>query len=91
MRRETRIVTIFLLALFLLGFSAGFAWGWHDSPTTEEVVRTALKEYGILDGTSLRAMMNEARYSPDLANAFAEKYPAYTYLFDNSFVAYIEN
>lgn len=44
-----------------------------------------------LNGSELRAAMNEAKYSPGYADAYAEAHPDFAWLFDKSYVDYISN
>lgn len=79
------LVVVFVLAIFI----SGIIVGEEQMPTTEEIVREAIEELGILDGSKLKGMMNEAKYSPGLAADFVIEYPTYAYLFDGSFIEYI--
>lgn len=83
---STFIVVILMLAIFV----SGIIVGEQEAPSTEEIVREALDEMKILDGSKLRGMMNEAKYSPGLSEEFVNAYPTYAYLFDGSFIEYID-
>ena len=83
---STFIVAVLMIAIFV----SGIIVGEQEAPTTEEIVREALDEMKILEGSKLRGMMNEAKYSPGLAQEFTIEYPTYAYLFDGSFIEYID-
>lgn len=90
MNSKTRAIIFLVLGLMLLCFAGGMIWGIETTPSKDELLHKALEEHDILDGSTLRSMMNEAKLSPGLANGYANKYPTYAWLFDNSFVTYIE-
>ena len=80
------LVTVLILAIFI----SGVILGETQAPTTEEVVQETIKEMKILNGSALREMMNEAKYSPGAAQEFIHDYPMYAYLFDGSYITYID-
>lgn len=84
---RTILVAILILAVFFLGVAAGL----QNAPSSEEIVQEALEEMKILNGSALREMMNEAKYSPGAAQEFIHDYPMYAYLFDGSYITYIDN
>lgn len=81
------LVVILILAVFFLGVAVGL----QNADTTEEVTQKTIKEMKILNGSALREMMNEAKYSPGAAQEFIHDYPMYAYLFDGSYITYIDN
>lgn len=84
---RTILAAILILAVFFLGVAAGL----QNAKTTDEVIQETIKEMKILNGSALREMMNEAKYSPGAAQEFIHDYPMYAYLFDGSYITYIDN
>ena len=80
-----------ILGLMLLSFAGGMICAFSTIGDDASEINRILKEHRILDGTNLKTMMNEAKYSPGLAEAYAENYPMYAYLFDGTFITYIDN
>ena len=85
------LIFFFILVLMLLCFAAGIIWGLNNIESEAEITSRVFREYGFLDGTALKGMMNEAKHSPGLANDYAAQYPMYAYLFDGSFVTYVDD
>lgn len=85
--KQTILAGILIFSIFVLGVVAGYSY----APTTEDIVQETIREMKILDGSSLRGMMNEAKYSPGRALDFATDYPTYAYLFNGSYVTYVDN
>lgn len=89
MKHKRRTMFFIILALELVCFTGGMIWGEKLAEPEAEYVNRIIQERGMLDGSSLRRMMNEAKLSPAVADAYIKDHPTYAYLFDNSFIEYI--
>lgn len=91
MKHRTTAIIFFILALILFSFTAGMIFERYQENLEGGPLTKFLQEHKILDGSSLRGMMNEAKYSPGRAIVYAIDYPTYAYLFDGSFITYVDN
>lgn len=87
MKHKIRAIVAFILALGLLAVL--LAMIFTSCVTRDQANEQRLNE-DLLSGSELRYMMNEAKHSPGAANDYIKDHPTFAWLFDGSYVTYIE-
>lgn len=91
MKHRNGVLFILVIALCIFCFIGGVMYATDEEEDRIRIAMDVLKEDGILTGSALRYFMNEAKLSPGTVKGFIKDYPAYGWLFDGSFVTYVDN
>lgn len=86
MNCKTRAIIFLVCAAFLFGLLIGLFLTIRTPVGGPDDLYAGLDR---LTGTELRYMMNESKWSPGQAYAYAQTHPDFAWLFDGSFVTYI--
>ena len=86
---KRNLILILLVIFTLIIAYCGMVIGW----TVAKDKLTPMSEWteDLLSGSSLQSMMNEDKYSPGVGEIYATDHPDYAWLFDDSFVTYVDD
>lgn len=90
MKRSRKVMAFIVLIIALLVLIAAGATLFSSCISRSQAENQRYATEDLLSGSELRYMMNQAKHSPGDAENYIKDHPSFAWLFDGSFVTYVE-